>query len=293
MRVKRQSYWFIKLIKGFKMKIKFILCLLILTSFVYAQSSTEMARLEYDRCNDLFNSLKYSEVIKGLNKIEKLLGSTNMMVEYLRVKTYYKMGQYNKVASSVEKYFRQTRSNKDLDAEVYDLKVKSEEKIKYLNSPEYNLKQIRDILHNYLVTRIRKRIKKDGTNVKYDVHINNSEIEVNYNGEYGYAKYGGGIVKTDKKKGKLSFSINSIVGVIYDKYVSNSVFSYFNNDGALIFKLNKEVKLDFEHTQYQLPGGGAGGYTSGPKMLKEVKLVTNRKISSLILNKLNKLISEH
>ncbi len=64
------------------------------------------AKSSFDSANVYLESKQYSQALSKLNYCEKTLRSSNALIENLKVKCYFELGEYDKAEKSLQKFFK-------------------------------------------------------------------------------------------------------------------------------------------------------------------------------------------
>ena len=87
------------------MKKLFPLLLMFISISCFAQTNSDKAKAAYFKADENFQATNYQGCIDKLNEAIELLGSGNARIQYLMVKSYKELGNYNQVKIELGKYF--------------------------------------------------------------------------------------------------------------------------------------------------------------------------------------------
>ena len=82
-----------------------VLLYILITASCIAQSNSDKARANFISAQEAFNNGDFQLSINNLNNAITLLGSTNVRIQYLLVKSYYGLQDYQKAKEAIQKYF--------------------------------------------------------------------------------------------------------------------------------------------------------------------------------------------
>lgn len=106
-------------------KILHIFILLFAFTMAQAQTTDDKAKAYYQEAQKAFESRNYKQTIDYCKQVTDLLKTTNARIELLRVKSYYELGEYDKVKASI-KTFTNLQASAELKNEALEYLVKVE-----------------------------------------------------------------------------------------------------------------------------------------------------------------------
>ncbi|WP_164122240.1 hypothetical protein [Sphingobacterium sp. xlx-130] len=110
-------------------KLLYIFILFFAFTLVQAQTADDKAKAYYQQALKAFEIKNYLQALDYCRQVTDLLKTTNARIEHLRIKSYYELGEYDKVKSSVE-IFSNLPAQPELKEEAFEYLVKIEEKEK-------------------------------------------------------------------------------------------------------------------------------------------------------------------
>lgn len=137
-----------------------LLFFLLITNVCLGQGAKSL----FDSANDYFERNQYSQALSKLNHCEKTLRSSNALIENLKVKCYFELGQYEKAEKSLQKFFKYKAADYLIDEmlEYGELmrKARAKKLIEYnKNKEKEELSSLTEILPIDEIEKIEKEIK--------------------------------------------------------------------------------------------------------------------------------------
>jgi outer membrane protein assembly factor BamD (BamD/ComL family) len=94
-----------------------------------ATTQAQTARDTYLAAQQAYENGNYTTAVTQLNETERLLGATNVRIEYLKAMCYYQTRDYEKCVSAADRYFAFKPAQGEDYQRIADLKKQAQEKI--------------------------------------------------------------------------------------------------------------------------------------------------------------------
>lgn len=150
-------------------KILYTFILFFVFTMVQAQTVDDKAKAYYQEAQKAFESRNYKQVIDYCKQVTDVLKTTNARIELLRIKSYFELGEYDKVKATI-KTFTNLQASADLKNEALEYLVKLEKAEK--EAEEKRLAEQRRLEQDRVAKEQKlaeeKRLKEEAERVRID-----------------------------------------------------------------------------------------------------------------------------
>lgn len=97
---------------------------------IQGQTNDELLKIKYYEASELNKKKEYEASNRKLDEVQKLFGRNNLRIQYLRVKNYYALNNFDQTKKQIVEYIKLKPEEDDALNEILKYKAEIEEKEK-------------------------------------------------------------------------------------------------------------------------------------------------------------------